>query len=380
MPTLKILISAAVIMLACSGLIAAQQSPVADVPMLFSGTMPAVEVMINGKGKFLFAIDTGAQGMARVDSSLVERLGLQTVGKVQAGDPSGQNTQTLDVVHLDTISIGNVQFHNVEALSRNYNQSTRLSHIDGILGFDLFSAYLLTLDFQAKRVRLESGELPKPDGAEILNFESPNGIPVVDLNVGDRKIKAHIDSGNMVGGFVLPASIVEKLSLASQPVIVGRARTISSEVEIKEVRLKDSLRLGRYDFTDPKVTFPAISEYANIGSKILVDFALTFDQKNHRLRITRKINAGQNAAQTDSSNLKDYVGKYGENKMITVEGNELRYQRIGGRGGSLVALSKDRFKLNDDAQLTFIRDAKGNITELLIEWNDGTKERLKRVP
>jgi hypothetical protein len=38
--------------------------------MLFYGTRPAVEVTVNGKDRFLFLIDTGAQGMARADVSL----------------------------------------------------------------------------------------------------------------------------------------------------------------------------------------------------------------------------------------------------------------------------------------------------------------------
>ncbi len=84
--------------------------------------------------------------------------------------------------------------------------------MDGILGFNLFSDYLLTLDYAAKRVRIEQGQLPEPDGAEILNYESQNGIPIVELQVGEAKLKAHIDSGNTVGAFMLPASLAEKLS------------------------------------------------------------------------------------------------------------------------------------------------------------------------
>src|SRR5215217_9547950 len=53
------------------------KSAVVDVPMLFRGPMPAVEVTVNGQGPFLFAIDTGGGGQARVDSSLVEKLKLK---------------------------------------------------------------------------------------------------------------------------------------------------------------------------------------------------------------------------------------------------------------------------------------------------------------
>jgi predicted aspartyl protease len=259
-----------------------------DVPMLFCGSMPAVEVMVNGKGPFLFAIDTAAQGMARVDSSLLEQLGLQPSGKTQATDGSGRNVRTLDTLRLDSIVIGDAQFSDLTALTRNYNTSPGQPRMDGILGFNLFSAFLLTLDFPAQRVRFEHGELPKPDGAEVLSSRSPRGIPVVEIFVGNSKVNAHIDTGNMVGNFVLPASLVEKLSFASQPITIGRARTVSNEFEIKEARLKESIRVGRYEFTEPTITFPTISKDVNIGCKVFRDFALTFDQKNARLRLVRQ--------------------------------------------------------------------------------------------
>ncbi|MCI0352615.1 MAG: retroviral-like aspartic protease family protein, partial [Acidobacteriales bacterium] len=239
-----------------------------DVPMMLRGSTPAVEVMVNGQGPFLFAIDTGASGMARVDSSLAAKLKLQTVGKMRAGDPSGRTT-TLDVVMLDSIALGGIQFNNLKAPTRDYNRSPRLPKIDGVLGFDLFREYLLTLDFPAKRVQLQRGELPQADGAEVLGYESPNGIPVVELGVGSLKVKAHIDTGNSIGGFILPESLVNKLTLASQPVVVGMGRTVTSQVEIKAARLKDSIRFGRFEFPEPRIVFPALSNNINIGSDAL---------------------------------------------------------------------------------------------------------------
>ena len=71
---------------------------------------------------------------------------------------------------------------------------------------------------------------------------------------------------------------------------------------------------------------------------------------------------------------------YGENKTITIQDGGLYYQRIGGRGGKLVPLSADTYNLNDDAKLTFIRDASGNVTEMVIAWKDRPEDRLKRAP
>lgn len=255
--------------------------------MRIDGGMPALELMVNGKGPFLFAIDTGAQGGPRLDSSLVEKLGLKPSGQMRVGDPSGRNPQTADMVKLDSIEVGGLRFTGLDATSRNYKNSPRPLAADGIIGLGLFSDYLLTLDFPAKVVRISRGELPKADWKEILDYKSERGVPSVELSVGTTKINAHLDSGNMIGAFIFPTALVGKLTRASEPVVVGRARSASGAMEIKQVQIKEMVRLGRHEFPEPTITFPALGETANVGAKVLSDFAVTFDQKNQRVRLAR---------------------------------------------------------------------------------------------
>ena len=351
---------------------------VVEVPMLFRGPTPAVEVLVNGEGPFLFAIDTGGGGQARVDSSLVERLKLKTVGQARAGDGSGTFT-SLDVVELDTLSLGGAEFRKVRAVTRNYNASPALPHIDGILGFNLFADYLLTLDFPAKRVRLERGELPRADGAEVLSFESPRGIPVVELGVGGNKVKADLDTGNTVGGFVLPTAHVEKLGTAGAPVVVGRARTVTSDVEIKQVRLKDAIRLGRFEFTEPTVVYPALGDVANVGSKVLGEFSLTFDQKNKSVRLKRSEPPKEAGPASAVQDLRGYPGRYGE-RTISAEGDALFLQRQGGPRLKMTPVGKDEFGLEivPEARIRFVRDDVGKVVAINILNRAGEWEKAAR--
>lgn len=357
------------------------KSPAVEVPMLFRGPMPAVEVMVNGQGPFLFAIDTGGAGQARVDTSLVERLKLKTVGQVQAGDGSGSNVRSLDLVELETVAFGGVEFKKVRAASRNYNASPNLPKVDGILGFGLFEDYLLTLDFPAKRVRLERGELPRADGAEVLSFESPRGIPVVELGVGSNKTRADVDTGNTIGGFVLPTALVEKLTPASAPVVVGRARTVTSDVEIREVRLKDSIRLGRFEFAEPTVVYPALGDGANIGSRLLREFSLTFDQKNKLVRLKRSElpKEPSPAAAVAAQDLKDFPGRYGE-RTISAEGGTLFLQRQGGPRLKMTPVGRDEFGLEivPEARIKFLRGDGGKVVAINILNRAGEWEKIQR--
>jgi hypothetical protein len=217
----------------------------------------------------------------------VEKLQLKSSGQVQATDGSGRSPQVVDTVKLDSVAIGNLRFADVTAGSRNFKNSPRPSKVDGIVGLSLFSDYLVTLDFPKKLLRFERGELPKSDGAEILDYKSERGVPLVELTVGSTKINAHLDSGNMIGAFVLPTSFVEKLTHASEPVVVGRARSASGEMEIKQVQIKEMVRLGRHEFPGATITFPALGEIANVGAKVLSQFSVSFDQQHQRVRLTR---------------------------------------------------------------------------------------------
>lgn len=361
----------------------AQKNAVTELPMQFRGLMPAVEVTVNGKGPFIFAIDTGAQGTLRVDSTLVEKLSLKKNGEMQAGDGSGQNTRTLDTVGVDSIKVGDLEFKNLTALTRNYNTTPNISHIDGILGFGLFKEYLLTLDYPDKRVRIEKGELGAANGKDIISFEQPRGTPEIELRLGEQKIRARIDSGNMVGGFILPTAIVEKSPLIGETKVVGRARTVSNDIEIKQARLKDSLYFGNFDFAQPAVTFPALGPEANIGSLILREFSLTFDQKNNRVKLQRTKLAEevktQIAAAPAKFEPKEFVGKYGE-RTITAEGGDLFIQRPNAPKFKMAPLSKDEFTLEQipAARFKFTRDEKGVVTGVQVRTQTGEWETAKK--
>ena len=249
--------------------------------------MPTLELMINGQGPFVFGFDTGAQAGPRIDASLVETLKLKATGQVQAIDPSGRNPQTSETFKLDSVVIGSLKLADVTVASRNYKNSPRPLKIDGILGLSVFADYLVTLDFPAKKLRLDKGELPKADGADVIDYKNAAGITEVDLSVGDKKIKAHLDTGNAIGAFVFPTAFAEKLSFAGEPRVVGRARSASGDMEIKQVQLKDVIKLGRQEFPEATIVFPALGDIGNVGLKTLRQFVITFDQKNQRVRLTR---------------------------------------------------------------------------------------------
>src|SRR5437868_10190094 len=276
------------VLTAGAGSAIAQNSTVTVAPMKFRGLMPVVEVKLNGQGPFAFMIDTGAGMQADIDTSVATRLKLRSNGRAINGDPSGENDREVDTARIDSIAFGDAEFRNVTAMIRPQRITRDYPDVDGILGFALFTDYLLTLDYPAMQVRLARGALPATNGADILNFEIENRIPVIEVGIGKIRVRAHIDSGNLVAGFILPEELAEQLPLLSQPITVGRARSVSNQIEIKQAQLRDTIYIGRYVYPQATITFPALSD-TNVGLKVLREFALTFDQKNRRMKLDRKL-------------------------------------------------------------------------------------------
>jgi D-alanyl-D-alanine carboxypeptidase len=258
----------------------------AEVPMLRSGHMPAVRVMLNGQGPFLFAIDTGGAGGARVDQALAERLGLAKVGEVLGGDPSGRNARTMALVEIDSLQVGAARFEGLRAAMRDMREMPPGEKVDGILGFGLFAGCLLTLDYPASTVRMARGELPPANGRDVLAFTRERGVPTARITVAGREMDAHVDSGFM-GGVSLPEAEAGRLPLSVPPKVVGRGRTLGNTFEIKAAPLDGDVGIGAILIERPTVEFQPVFPTAAIGARVLGDLAITFDQKNNRMRVAK---------------------------------------------------------------------------------------------
>jgi hypothetical protein len=280
------------------GLVAAQvevrpESPVVpldvprggiSVPFELVGDQPVFEVKVQGEGPYRFILDTGAAGTGRVSRELRETLGFEKVGEVLAGDPSGKNTQRRDMVRVDELAVGGVVFRDLDMLLAGGQREDE--GIDGVLGFALFSEALLTLDYPAKTLRLEKGALPPADGKEILDLGLEHGIPSVRIDVAGVPVKADIDSGSM-GWVMVPRKVADEVEFASEPLVIGRASTSFNSFDIKQGPLKGAVSVGSHRMENPPLDFAEIFPSANLGGQFLGHFAVTFDQKNRRVRFLR---------------------------------------------------------------------------------------------
>jgi D-alanyl-D-alanine carboxypeptidase len=257
-----------------------------DVAMLGSDRRPAIEVMVNGEGPFLFAIDTGAAGLARIDSGLARRLRLGAVGEVRESDPSGRNPTSRTVVAIDLLTIGGTRFRDVTAAVAELNHGPNPQKVDGVLAFGIFADTLLTLDFPSRRVRLASGELPAANGGDVLAYRASRWTPAIPIRVAGRELVADLDTGSM-GGIALPETDAASLPLVGDLKVVAQGRTASNVFDIKAADLAGDVSIGNVTLTRPRLEFQPALPVVTVGARALADFAVTFDQRNACVRITR---------------------------------------------------------------------------------------------
>ncbi len=271
--------------------------PTVSVSMDDWGGRPVVEARVNGQGPFKLLIDTGTTFPAVLNNALVKNLKLAESGtrKLQTED------ETLETVEIGTLAIGEAKFSSFPAICSDVGGCMPAdSHgIVGILGLPLFQDCLLTLDFPKRRVRLESGTLPPPDGETIeYSGEEKHDYGVtVTLSAAGVPVKAHLDTGSPALVTVLN-KLQKELPLKGKPRVVGKARTPQGEAVVRSAMLDGTLKLGKHEWDKPRINFADLGpmltyDAGNIGSRLLKDFAVTLDQKNHRVRFRRGGGAGE---------------------------------------------------------------------------------------
>ena len=260
-------------------------------PLDSDASRPTIQAKINGKGPFLFVLDTGAQGFI-IYADLAKELGLPIVGKDTIGDPSDPDAIAVDRVRIESVDIDGVSLSGVTAISWAPPAQMK-SHMKGrgVFGLRMLSAFLVTFDYPGSKIVIENGSLSARDGENVVEWcAKDDGLPTLKLSVADVTFDAHIDSG-APGKLTLPENAREKFSYVAEPIVVGHGRTVNSEFKVWRGTLDGKVKLGTFTVNNPELGFVSMLDstgYANIGSAFLRDFVITFDHKSRLVRFKEK--------------------------------------------------------------------------------------------
>jgi len=240
-----------------------------------------IDVKLDGRGPYRMILDTGAATTV-IDADLVSELGLKSLGTTRIGDPSNPEANEVDVVKIDSVEVGDARFEGVGAVGWRGPSLTRAIGARGVLGLPTFRDCLLTIDYPKREVEVAPGDLPAPDGKQVLEL-SLNPIAEIPIAVAGRKASAHLDIGN-ASSLAVPGSWQSDLRTKGE-VRKGTGMRASGPVEFAIATLDGDLTIGEQVFHDPEIRFDDKLDHANVGYGVLRSFAVTLDQRHGRVRL-----------------------------------------------------------------------------------------------
>jgi hypothetical protein len=140
------------------------------------GTMPkhiqawGLHVFLNNREASL-EVDTGASGLL-INRAVAERAGLKTAARTQLWGIGDEGAQGGFIAQVDAIKIGSLEFHNCTVTVTDRKD---VLGIDGLIGTDVFSNYLVTLDYPVNKMFLAPLPQRSNDNASPASLNTDSG-------------------------------------------------------------------------------------------------------------------------------------------------------------------------------------------------------------
>jgi membrane-associated protease RseP (regulator of RpoE activity) len=256
---------------------------VANLPAEAFGNILVVRVKWDKYGPYHFLVDTGSS-VTLVTPELADRYrdkeapelpGVSQV-EVQSG---ASGAVILPTAVLEKLDLGAAHFARVPVVVYDCAPLTAQLgiKIDGILGFPLFNKTLLTLDYRHSRVLIRPNSslaALRPYGTQVP-FNDADTIPLISVQLGDRRFFALIDSGSDSALSLNPSGLAPKFVFG--PVQGPTVGTLAGDRTRQVGRLAQTLVIGDYSVVEPVTEIS--DELSAIGGGILKNFTVTFDQR-----------------------------------------------------------------------------------------------------
>ncbi len=262
------------------------------VPMRLVRHVPLVRVNVDEGDPVWFVLDTGAP-ISVIAKRIAGRMTKEAGGEdvhVSGTTPGAFDTAAF---RFNRLHLGKLPLDNVDAIVTDLaSLDERIGvQIGGILGFAPFKDLVLTLDYPHAQVIVEAGELPQPNGRDILALHVHALHPSIVLPIAGTDTITEVDSGS---GFFMEVatSIATRLTFRAPPVPAAHAIGISGLSEQRAAKLAGDVRLGTQTMRAPLIYLgddPSLDTdgVARIGGPLLAHFAVSFDQRTEAVRFAR---------------------------------------------------------------------------------------------
>jgi len=245
----------------------------ARIPFELHANLIIIPAIINKSDTLRFILDTGVSNTIITDTAVSAYLKSDYVRTIRLDGVGADSTLEATVSIGNTLRVGyaRIDEHNLIVLKKDVLKLSELvgTPIHGLIGYDLFERFVVTVDFQHRQLLIQLPQYFKyrrAMGAKIP-LEITNKKPYIDdiaiSELGKKEIvKLLLDTG--AGHAVMLNTYATNVPLPDTTIEVQLGMGLSGKISGKLGRL-DKFRIGSHDLSQVVTSFP---DSASFGGKI----------------------------------------------------------------------------------------------------------------
>jgi Aspartyl protease/PDZ domain len=277
------------------------QARVASIPLEIAGdNYVLIKARVNNSEPLTFLLDSGAGSGLVLYNAAAETLKLKSAGK---GKGSGAGEATFETALVKDVSLSfsgaTMEKQTFVVFPPNSPPPAFGRAVDGVIGYSLFSRYVVEIDYQSKMVNLyEPATYQYAGRGESIPLNIMSNVPFARIQIPlagrkplEGKFIVDLGAGRFV--LILNTPVVTSNSLLTVPtktITEPGAQGVGGEVKLIVGRLP-SLQIGNLSLTDPVIHFAqdrkgafASSDFSGvIGGELLRRFKVIFDYAHKRM-------------------------------------------------------------------------------------------------
>ncbi len=276
-----------------------------EIPIELYSNLIAIPVTVNGYLTLKFILDSGAESIILTEKLFGDFLGLDYARTIDISGPGVEDSLRAFISTNIYLSLpGGIKARgmNMLVLEHDYLQLKKNlgDEIYGIIGFDVFSRFVVEIDYEEEVIRLHDPKTYKPRRSYkklplVLDYTKP----YIDTRVvqGDEadSVRLLVDTGAS-HAILLDVDNTEEIVMPDKFINVKLGRGLGGEIPGRLGRMS-SFELSNYNFTDILTSIPlegvymkAIkrgSRHGTLGGEVLRRFKVVFDYQNNALYLKK---------------------------------------------------------------------------------------------
>lgn len=279
-----------------------------DIPIEIHNNLVVVPIIINNQLPLKFIIDTGVRTAILTERVYSDILNLSYSRKYTLSGPGGQKMVDAYITSNVTLDMPGVhgQGHSMLVLDEDYLElkNSMGTEVHGILGYELFSRFVVKVDYEAKKLTLMLPNKFKPKKSyDVLPITVEDTKPFIHakLQVNDTTTidaKFLVDSGAS-HGLLLEANSEPHITVPEKNIKAILGRGIGGVITGRIARIK-SLKIGKHELTNLITNFPDDYAYSDtlrkdrftfrngsIGGDLLSRFTVIFNFPGEKMYIKK---------------------------------------------------------------------------------------------